>query len=402
MDYTNLMSQALKRQESARGKSAFKSPEGRMVGGVYVAPNPLEYLSEALRSAGAGREAEMAGQEIQGYETQRTEGNQKALAEFLRQSQGVAASEGMPANEMDSGMDMGAVKAQAPNMQGAYASLMQAPDQSMRQMGMQGMVQLPQIQAQQQEREENRAFRTEESKLAREARAQELQQRMTDARASQAERLQAQKELREMQIQAQKDTQRMIAANRPAPQLQTLNTDQGMLERVNGKWVASIGPDGKPIAGKVAGGAEKPLTESQAKGSLYLGQMRTANNELDKLEAKGEKASPVGVAAAGSTWTNWLASKDAQKVAQLENQWSEGFLRAKTGAAATSDEVALNRRTFFPVVGDGPDVIAQKKVMRRQAEKDMEIVSGKGAERAGGASGSWDASPVDALLEKYK
>jgi len=138
MDYTNLMSQALKRQESARGKSAFQSPEGRMVGGVYIAPNPLEYLSEALRSAGAGREAEMAGQEIQGYETQRAEGNQKALAEYLRKAKGQDAQPEMMGNNPSAYTP--AQAAVPRDMQSAYASLMQAPDQSMRQMGMQGQV----------------------------------------------------------------------------------------------------------------------------------------------------------------------------------------------------------------------------------------------------------------------
>lgn len=312
MDYTNLMSQALKRQESARGKSAFKSPEGRMVGGVYIAPNPLEYLSEALRSAGAGREAEMAGQEIQGYETQRNEGTQKALAEFLRQSQGQAAQPEMQGNNPSAYTPPQA--AQAPNMQGAYASLMQAPDQSMRQMGMQGMVQLPQIQAQQQEREENRAFRTEESRLSREARAQELQQRMTDARASQTERLQAQKELREMQIQAQKDTQRMIAANRPERQAQIIQTDAGPMQLVDGKAVPIAGPDGKPVSSPKKGAAglsataQKELFEADDAVQNGMGAVTSLQKAM---ELNKDAYSGVGAATRATIRSNLPGTSEA-------------------------------------------------------------------------------------------
>lgn len=127
---------------------------------------------------------------------------------------------------------------------------------------------------------------------------------------------------------------------------------------------------------------EKQLTEGQAKGALYLGQMRSASAELEKLPT----ASPVAVAATESPWTNWAASANTQKVAQAQNQWSEAYLRTKTGAAATPGEVELNRRTFFPVIGDKPEQIQQKRLMRQQAERDMEPVAGPGAARAGGGT----------------
>jgi hypothetical protein len=158
------------------------------------------------------------------------------------------------------------------------------------------------------------------------------------------------------------------------------DADRGGLVNLDTGVFTPSTKDGAPLAAK-----EKPLTESQAKGSLYLGQMRSASNELENLEAAGDKSSPIGVAAAGSTYTNFATSTAAQKIAQLQNQWAEGFLRAKTGAAATEGEVALNRRTFFPVVGDDPPTIAQKKAMRAQAEKDMEMVAGPGAKTAGAA-----------------
>jgi len=82
--------------------------------------------------------------------------------------------------------------------------------------------------AQQKEREENRAFRTQEAQLAREARAQEaqlarearmqeLQFRLADARASQAERLAAHKELKQMLLSGQKETRQIIGGTQEKP-----------------------------------------------------------------------------------------------------------------------------------------------------------------------------------------
>jgi hypothetical protein len=66
-------------------------------------------------------------------------------------------------------------------------------------------------------------------------------------------------------------------------------------------------------------------------------------------------------------------------VQQAQDQWSEAYLRFKTGAAATEPEVTRNNRTFFPVFGDKPDQIAQKALAREQAERDIGIVAGRGA-----------------------
>lgn len=137
-------------------------------------------------------------------------------------------------------------------------------------------------------------------------------------------------------------------------------------------------------SGVTAGASNAKLTESEGKNTLYLSQMRDASNTLDKLE----KASPIAVAATGSTYTNWMAGKNAQKVGQTQRQWAEAYLRAKTGAAATAGEVDNNIRTFFPVVGDDEETINQKAQARRQAENDMEIPAGRGAERAVKREGS--------------
>lgn len=136
-------------------------------------------------------------------------------------------------------------------------------------------------------------------------------------------------------------------------------------------------PGGQFVPLEGAGKSPK-LTESEGKNTLYLSQMREASSAL--AGAKG--ASPMSVAMTDSPYTNWMVGDDSQRAAQAQRQWSEAYLRAKTGAAATAGEVENNIRTFFPVVGDSEATIKRKSEARAQAEKDMEIPAGRGAARA--------------------
>lgn len=136
------------------------------------------------------------------------------------------------------------------------------------------------------------------------------------------------------------------------------------------------GPGMSPLKGAQKDGK---LTESEAKATLYLGQMQSATDTLNKLTTDNKTADPWQVALTGNIGGNILAPESAQQIGQAQNQWSEAYLRQKTGAAATKQEIDLNNRTFFPQVGDSDAVIKQKAAMRAQAERDMTIPAGRGA-----------------------
>lgn len=364
-----------------------QSPQGSMVSGHYVAPSFTQGLAQMLKAYQGGkgmREADARqkalAEAVRGRQTEEMGQFAKLMGGAPAQATGQTYQTG--ANEMgDEAATVPQYSAATPgDPRAAYQFAAGAKTPGLAQAGLQGLMQMPVLEAQQAERVENRAFRKEEAEAMRAQRMQELQMRMEDSRASQAERLAAQKEMREMQIAAQRELRSLVASNKPERQAQIIQTDSGPMQLVNGQAVPIMGPDGKPVRGTTAGaGGSKPLTEGQAKGSLFLGQMRSATTELDKLPT----VSPVSTAMTGNTMTNWAAGKDAQKVAQLQNQWAEAYLRAKTGAAATEGEVKGNIRTFFPVVGDGPEVIKQKNQMRRQAEQDMIPTAGPGAATAG-------------------
>ncbi|MBV4519669.1 hypothetical protein KVG88_06305 [Pseudomonas sp. SWRI74] len=165
---------------------------------------------------------------------------------------------------------------------------------------------------------------------------------------------------------------------REAGRIQIITGPDGNSYRVD-KGTGQVSPIVTQTGTPFQDGASSRLTEFEGKSTLYLSQMTGAENVLDKL---ARAATPARVALARSPYTNALASGEAQQIAQAQEQWAEGFLRAKTGAASTPSEKAENLRTFFPVVGDSDAVIAQKKRAREQAVIDMRIPAGRGAEQA--------------------
>ena len=129
-------------------------------------------------------------------------------------------------------------------------------------------------------------------------------------------------------------------------------------------------------------GSGKDLTESQGKASAFQSQMVSASNAVNTLEGQGfdptSFKSQTAVKLAGGV-SNPLIPVAAQQYKQAQDQWSEAYLRFKTGAAATEPEVVRNNRTFFPVFGDKPEQIAQKAAAREQAERDIGIAAGRGS-----------------------
>lgn len=142
MDYDQQIALALRRQQDAQGRTQYQSPQGRMAGRIYVAPNPLEYMANLLRSAGAGREAELAGQEAQQLQSQKTQAISSALKGFSEMAQG------RPADVLPEDQAGPVRSAQAPDMAGAYQQLLNAPTPELRQMGLQGVTQQAQKAAQ--------------------------------------------------------------------------------------------------------------------------------------------------------------------------------------------------------------------------------------------------------------
>jgi hypothetical protein len=130
----------------------------------------------------------------------------------------------------------------------------------------------------------------------------------------------------------------------------------------------------------------KPLNESQGKAAVFHSQMVGASNELNNLYSKGfnpnKPQSQVTTSIAGGAF-NFLTPAAAQQAKQAQNQWTEAYLRFKTGAGTNAHEIEANRKTYFPDFGDQPDAIAQKARMREQAQNDIAMAAGPQGSRMG-------------------
>jgi len=150
-----------------------QAPQGRMAGRMYVPPSITEGLAQMLRSHQGAQGVRQADE------------RQTALANAVssRRTQEMGKfgqlMTGTPENAPSDGMGP-VMPAQAPDPRAAYAQAMGSADPAMQKFGMQGMGQLPQLEAAQAEREamkveraEGRTFRTQEAEATRAAREAE-------------------------------------------------------------------------------------------------------------------------------------------------------------------------------------------------------------------------------------
>lgn len=191
---------------------------------------------------------------------------------------------------------------------------------------------------------------------------------------------------------------RHFQQNYNAPQVENGQNGMFVVDKRTGTAKPVTGPDGKPVN-------TGNLTESQAKATVFLGQMKGASQVLDQIggDVGNRPGVQVGANLIGQTGkmgaaANLVAPALTQRYAQAQNQWAEAFLRFKSGAAVTETEVARNIRSFFPQPLDAPAVVAQKAQMRKQAEEQMALASGQGAQRLGEIpslqGGGWSIKPI--------
>lgn len=118
-----------------------EAPQGQMVSGHYVNPSITQYLAQGLRQYLGGKEQSAVQEEQKALVGRREQAIADALRGFTEKSQG------RPADVLPEG-EAGPVRgAAAPDMQGAFAQLMAAPDRGLQQFGMQGQISAVQQQA---------------------------------------------------------------------------------------------------------------------------------------------------------------------------------------------------------------------------------------------------------------
>lgn len=272
-----------------------EAPQGRMVGGRFVAPHALEYLAAGLRGFGGIRGQQIAEDELKQLQTARKQAVADALRGYTENMQGTPEQvipnlttvddEGNP-------MPQAIKPARPQNIPAAYEALLQAPDTALRQFGMQGMAQIPQIEAQKAEREAQREFQRQQAELQRQQRIQELQMQQQ----AKLDSMREQNATREQMAQAQREFQREMAALRLStgaqPYYQPVQTAQGVMafNARTGRVEPVAGTNGQPVIGAQYDPALQGSLAGAKTGATTEAKLRTeARIDAPKAIEQGEE-----------------------------------------------------------------------------------------------------------------
>lgn len=157
------------------------------------------------------------------------------------------------------------------------------------------------------------------------------------------------------------------------------------IERATGKAerVPIGGVETQPPANPYA--PTQKLTEGQAKDRAYLTRMIPSHKIITELEGiNDEVGGTIGSIAAQNPYIrdsaafNLMASKNRQKILQAQRDFVNAILRRESGAVINPSEFDNATRQYFPVAGDDPEVIAQKRQNRMLAIEGMMQGAGPG------------------------
>jgi hypothetical protein len=185
----------------------------------------------------------------------------------------------------------------------------------------------------------------------------------------------------------------MPGARAPAPAVQAIPGMTSVLDQQ--------APTAAPAAGAPLMGKGTAMTEAQSNAATFGGAMAQAQNTIKQLEKSGTVKNAVvpglltGLAqmvpfGVGESIGNVIQSTfnadptgligpnaAQQKLAQAQLAFATAYLRKTSGAAFGASEVANTIKEFFPLVGEGEKVIAQKTATRERAIEGMKISTNK-------------------------
>lgn len=416
MDYDaqeKLINQRLANYRSMQGQ---QMPQAKIVGNRYVAPNPLEYLAVGLREYGGMRGQKFAEQELADLQKQKQEAVAKALREFGQKANPTQLGTGatnLVNDALPPELRMGAMPAIAPrkpDMVGAYDSLINSGIPELQQAGMRGMIQMPENQAQQQAREEERAFKQQEAQAIRDAKMQQLQeqhaQRMEFLQEQNATRQQMAEEQRQFQLQMAQVQKQMSQAQ---PYFQPVQTAQGVMafNARTGNVAPVIGADGTPIIGAAAdpnlqgalAGAKTTATE-QAKSTLEAkGEARKSDMFLQQLSQaeeilkQGPTQSGAGAVLDAAGRAVGVSTPGAQRAGQLEalSGWLVANVPRMEGPQSNFD--VQNYMTMAGKIGDRTVPVQERLAALNEVRRLQEKYKASAEQRSGAQTTPQTAKP---------
>jgi len=236
-----------------------------MVGNHYVPMAPTQGLEKILK-AYYGRQGMNAATEKQRALAEAITGrNAQEYGQFSKMLSGTPAQDMQPLTQNDdegNAMPMARMPAVAGDPKAAYAFGASSRSPALQQIGLTGMAQMPAIEAAQQERADNRAFRAQESDANRAARIDQLQ------------------------MQHQQRLEALAAQNANAQQIAEANRQHGM---AMAKLSASMRPE--QLVPVLTPGSSQPvlLPRSQAVGQTPWNPAYAKTQQQEEAKAEGKK-----------------------------------------------------------------------------------------------------------------
>ena len=133
-------------------------------------------------------------------------------------------------------------------------------------------------------------------------------------------------------------------------------------------------------SGQLKGAGGKP-TEGETNAAGFAQRMELAQSIFEKLPAGSQPGAGTRIAEAvpfvGGALARTGQSADTQMYDQAAQDWIRAKLRKESGAAIGVDEARQEYATYFPMVGDTPEKIAQKAEARRVVTLGMKNAAGK-------------------------
>ena len=157
-----------------------------------------------------------------------------------------------------------------------------------------------------------------------------------------------------------------------------VDTPEGFFNVPKGGGVAVpvMGP-----SGQLKGAGGKP-TEGETNAAGFAQRMELAQSIFQRLPAGSQPGVGTRMAEAvpfvgGALARGVVQSADTQMYDQAAQDWIRAKLRKESGAAIGADEARQEYATYFPMVGDSPEKIAQKAEARRVVTEGMQKSAGK-------------------------
>jgi hypothetical protein len=143
-------------------------------------------------------------------------------------------------------------------------------------------------------------------------------------------------------------------------------------------------PQGRfvPMQGIPQGQSALKSTEDEKKAAGYVVRMETALKQMEGISSKNPDAATPNpfvqmVGGMSDTAKNYIQSVPRQRIESAQEDALDAALTLATGAAYTKEQLKGLRNSYFPMAGDAPETIADKRARFDDVIKTARLRSGR-------------------------